>query len=74
MSATNPQPSISGLYLACLCVMACSGNLSWKYVNSMNYTAWLGEGEMGICIWFGAPSMHRMFGLSLAWQWHGFWW
>jgi hypothetical protein len=26
----------SGSYLACLCVMACSWNLSWQYVNSMN--------------------------------------
>jgi hypothetical protein len=28
---------------------------------------------MGICVWFGAPIMHRMSGLSLAWHWHGFW-
>ena len=27
----------NGLYLVCFCVMACSGNLSWQYVNSMNY-------------------------------------
>ena len=27
---------INGSYLVCLCVMACSGNLSWQYVNSMN--------------------------------------
>ena len=27
---------ISGSYLACLCERACSGNLSWQYVNSMN--------------------------------------
>ena len=26
----------NGSYLACLCVRACSGNLSWQYVNSMN--------------------------------------
>ena len=26
----------SGLYLVCLCVMACLGKLSWQYVNSMN--------------------------------------
>jgi hypothetical protein len=27
----------SGSYLACLCARACSGNLSWQYVNSMNW-------------------------------------
>ena len=25
---------------------------------------------MGVGVWFGAPSMHRMSGLSLAWHWH----
>ena len=28
----------------------------------------------GSSVWFGAPIMHRMYGLSLAWHWHGFWW
>jgi hypothetical protein len=28
---------INGSYLVCLCVRACSGNLSWQYVNSMNW-------------------------------------
>ena len=28
--------SISGSNLTCLCVKACSRNLSWQYVNSMN--------------------------------------
>ena len=27
---------ISGSYFVCFCVRACSGNLSWQYVNSMN--------------------------------------
>ena len=27
---------ISGSYFACFCVRACSWNLSWQYVNSMN--------------------------------------
>jgi hypothetical protein len=27
---------ISGSYFACFCVRACSGNLSWHNVNSMN--------------------------------------
>ena len=25
-----------------------------------------------LVVWFGAPSMHRMSGLSLAWHWHVF--
>ena len=36
---------ISGSYLACLCVRACSGNLSWQYVNSMNWIVCVGEGD-----------------------------
>ena len=35
---------ISGSYLVCLCVRAWSGNLSWWYVNSMNWTMSAGEG------------------------------
>jgi hypothetical protein len=63
----------SGSYLACICVMACSGNLLWQYVNSMNCIVWLGDGDIGRVIWFGAPIMHKMSSLSLAWQWHGLW-
>ena len=66
--------SFSGSYLACLCVSACSENLSWQYMNSMNCIVCLDDGDMGVCAWFGAPIMHRMSGLSLAWHWHGFWW
>ena len=62
--------SISELYLIWLCVRAWLGNLSWQYVNSMNWTLSVGEGEMSVCIWFGAPSMHRVSGLNLAWHWH----
>jgi hypothetical protein len=29
---------------------------------------------MGVCVWLGAPIMHRMFGLSLAWHPHGICW
>lgn len=32
---------ISGSYLVCLCVRACSGNLSWQCVNSMNWTVYV---------------------------------
>ena len=28
---------INGLYLVCLYVRACYGNMSWQYVNSMNW-------------------------------------
>ena len=29
------------------------------------------EGEICVCDWLGAPSMHRMSGLSLVGHWHG---
>ena len=29
----------------------------------------VGEGAIGVCVWFGAPIMQRMSGLSLAWHW-----
>ena len=35
-------------------------------VNLMNWTVYLGEGDIGVCVWFGAPMMHNMFGISLA--------
>jgi hypothetical protein len=59
----------SGSYLACLCVMAYFGNLSWQYVNSMNWIVCLGEGDIGGCVCFGAPITHRMSGIRLAWIW-----
>ena len=34
----------------------------------------VGEGSIGVCVWLGAPIMHRMSGLSLAWQLHGICW
>jgi hypothetical protein len=37
---------LNGLYFVCLCMMVCSGNLSWPYVDSMNYIVWLDDGEM----------------------------
>ena len=39
---------ISGLYFACFCVRACSGNLSWQYVNSMNCVRVIMELERGL--------------------------
>ncbi len=61
---------ISGSYFVCFCVSACSGNLSWQYVNSMNCIVWAGEGKRGVEAWFGAPSIQRMSGRSLARHWH----
>ena len=33
----------------------------------------VGVGGCYTCAWFGAPSMHSMSGLSLAWHWHVGW-
>ena len=41
---------ITGSYLVCFCVMACSRNLSWQYVNSMNWTLVMGDGVIGVCV------------------------
>ena len=30
----------------------------------------VGDGVMGVCVWFGAPIMHRMSDFSLARHWH----
>jgi hypothetical protein len=57
---------ISGLYLVCLCMRTCSGNMSWLYVNSMSWSVRVGEGVISVCVWFGASIMHRMYGVSLA--------
>jgi hypothetical protein len=57
---------ISGSYFVCLCKRACSRNLLWQYVNSINWIVWVWEGVMSTCVWFGAPSMHTISGLSLA--------
>jgi hypothetical protein len=55
----------------CFHVSAYFGNLSWQYVNSINWIVCVEEGDMGVCIWLGAPIMHKMSGLSLAWHLHG---
>ena len=57
---------ISGSYLACFCVMACSGNLSWQYVNSMNWIIFVCDGDKGVKVWLGTPIIHRMSSLSMA--------
>jgi hypothetical protein len=50
---------ISGSYLTCFCSRAWSGNLSWQYVNSMNWTMCVGEGvlvfgfDLGLLLYIG---------------------
>jgi hypothetical protein len=39
---------INGSYLACLYVRACSGNLSWQHLNSMNCIMCVGVGSKGV--------------------------
>ena len=60
---------ISESYFACFWAMACSGNLSWQYVNSMNCMVCVHEGSKGVVVWFKAPSIQRMYGLNLARHW-----
>ena len=60
---------ISGSYFACFCVRACSEKLSWHYVNLMSCIVCVREGIKGVIAWFGAPSMHMISGIYLAWHW-----
>ena len=46
------------------------GNLSFVYVNSINYTVRLSIGCGGGVLWCGSPSMHMRYGLNRALQWH----
>jgi hypothetical protein len=62
---------ISGSYLVCFCVLACSGNRSWQYVKSMSWIVVVGEGAIGVWVWFEGPIAHRTYGLSLVWQLQG---
>jgi hypothetical protein len=50
--------------------MACSGNLSWQYVNSMNLIVFVFDGTKGVNVWLGTFKIHWMSSLSLAWHWH----
>lgn len=43
-------------------------------MNSVNWTVCVGKGNIGVCVWLEVPIMHRMSGLSLAWQLHGVCW
>ena len=31
---------------------------------------WGGEGDIGVCVCFGALSVYKVSGASLAWHWH----
>lgn len=44
-------------------------NLLWPDVNSISWIVSVWEGAIGVCVWFKAPSMQRMYGHSLAWHW-----
>ena len=30
----------------------------------------VGEGDNGVCVWFGASIKHKILGHYLAWHWH----
>ena len=62
--------SMRGSYLVCLCVRAWLGYLLWQHVNSISWVVSVGEGVICVCVWFGAPIMHKISGRSLAWHWH----
>ena len=57
---------ISGSYLACLCRIACFGNLLWQYVTSISWIVVVGDGFSGVWDWVGAPMMQSISDLSLA--------
>jgi hypothetical protein len=61
---------IRGSYLVCLRVRAWSGYLSWQYVHSIRWVVIAGDDDIGVCVWFGTPIGHSMYGLSLARQQH----
>ena len=45
--------SRSGVYLFILCCMSASKNLSFVYVNLINYIVYLGSGSGGGGVWYG---------------------
>ena len=51
----------------------CEGVIGESIMALCTFYGWImsaGEGDSGVCIWFGAPTMHRISGLNLAWYWH----
>ena len=59
--------SISGVVFG---VFAHEGLFRESAVNSISCVVCAREGHIGVCVWFGAPSMHKKDGLTLAWHWH----
>lgn len=48
----------------------CEGVIGESIMALCTFYGWImsaGEGDSGVCIWFGAPTMHRISGLNLAW-------
>ena len=35
----------------------------------MNWIVSVGEGDIGVCLWFGAPIVHKMSSLNIVWHW-----
>ena len=56
------------VYLVCLCVRSCFGNLLWQYVNTMKWIVSVGEGDIGVCVWFGLRLYIGCPCLNLAWH------
>ena len=63
---------ISGWYLVILFWIVFGENLSFVYVNSINWIVISFVGCNGGVFWYGTPFTQRMSGLNLAVQWH-FW-
>ena len=53
-----------GMYLLIFCSMCSIGNLSFVYVNSMNYIVYLGLGSVGCRAWYGNPLTYSIYGLN----------
>ena len=45
---------ISGSYLVCLCMGACSGNVSWQFVSSMSWIVCGGGCHGCLCLVWGS--------------------
>ena len=58
------------MILSTLLLIVSGENLSFVYVNCMNWIVKLSSGLSGGGLWYGRPLMHSMFGLNLALHWH----
>jgi hypothetical protein len=41
-----------------------------QFGHCSDWIVFVGEGTIGVGVWWGAPIIHRMSGLSRAWHWH----